>query len=172
MKGTPITSNTGPITSFFDSLSEDQRRAIVLLNEYTEVRREFGGYGYSPPSIRSEADLNNGVFKQAVAAAKFLREFGFSAGVTASHWKGYIVHVFDRLKPTIPQPSHLCNRAAIAEYVSGHCNRDVLAEYVFDKPIEEIRKPERSREELRQIYTKVLLPQFRTHSSLQSLGLE
>lgn len=141
---------------FINELTEEQGRAMVLLRVFEKIRGEFCGYGFVSAIPKRREDLESTTFKRAVGAAKFLIEKGFAPGVDDVHWVGFVRSIFEKLAPQIPSISQLQNPVHLKDYTAGR----VTAEENPQK---------RSLEELREIYAKVLLPDFRSPELLKSL---
>lgn len=143
----PSTSSIGPTTVWLETLTRNQRLACVFLREY-EIARRKTQYGYNAKIPVNDAGLDDPVFKQAVRVVEVLADNRLFVRADSIHWKGLVRHVFERMQPTVPQPGHFCNRLHIAEYCSGK-----FADLGL--------KPERTVDDMRLIYLRVLDPQLK-----------
>lgn len=129
---------------------------MVLLRTFEKVHAEFFGHGKqsSLPTCREQLESKN--FKNAVTAAKFLMESGFPPAVDDVHWVGFVRALFHKMSPALPMIGQLCSKSVLKDYVAGRLTSE-------ENP------NKRTREELREIYAKVLIPEFRSPDVLTKL---
>lgn len=134
----------------------DQIHAIRFLLVFESIRRR-AAYGYKAPLPVDEMGLSNPQFRAAVTVARFLRESGFPVGEEV-HWQGFVEFVFHYFGDRPPQIGQFRNPVLLERYVSYRSTSLQIP-------------PERSKEELKDIYLSVLHPSLKTKDTLIALGL-
>ncbi len=135
-----------------NQLSDEERKALVLVKAYEDARRKAGQFGYKafPTDDPSVVDLP--IFKQLVTVATWIGEQGWNVTWKESHWQGYIAHVFQKFKPAIPQPGQLKNVILLKEYCNSAAN--IVPEGMPAAQLE-------------QLYERIIRPEVRGNMKLQ-----
>ena len=136
--------------------SVEERRALVLIRTYEDIRRSKQ-YGYRAfPKINQEIK-GNPVFKQFLTVTRWLNERGLLVTVKEEHWRGFVIFAFKFNEPRVPQPGQLRNEKLLMGYLQAS---------------PETEPDIRSSEELRNLYAKIIKPEIlEEYPILQSLGL-
>lgn len=127
---------------WWDELSDENRRAYVLLKTYEELRAKTGFFrlwAEDGPEV-----LATRTFRVGVITARWLTEEGLKIGFKQVNWRGYLEFLFEHAisPPSIPQ---LRNSVMLRRYWKTWVRRERVI-------------PPRSTFEVRELYKRTLTP--------------
>jgi hypothetical protein len=142
-----------------ESLTELQRRTLVLIKCYEDCRRKFHfGYQALDKALTNEEILDSNMFKTFATITSWLMGKNWTVTSNLVHWSGFIQYVFDSMAPMIPQPAQIKNPV-------------LFKKYCLSRPKVEAEAPSFGR--LVSIYNRALRPELAyDFSAKKLLGLE
>lgn len=135
------------ICKLLHTLSPEDKRTLILAFAYQELRAELGEKGFFLFSRYDDSILNNKIFKTLGTIRAWLESQGFQIGWTFTSWFGYLRHVFEKSRPTIPHPGQLKNLRRLQEYMS------------YDSVSKETYQVQNA-EKLKAMYSRIIDPEF------------
>lgn len=140
------------IVTDFLTMSDVERRAILLAKVYEKSRKAAGQLGYR---VERDGVINDSVFKQLLAVVTFLKEQNVTVTWTDVNWQGYVEFVFKSLHPHIPQPAQLKNIVLFKRFLKSQPDLKVDAL--------------RSEDDMEIIYKKAVRQEIRSSTLLMQL---
>lgn len=140
------------IVTDFLTMSDLERRTILLAKVYEKCRRAAGQLGYR---VERDGVINDSVFKQLQTVVGFLKDQSVTVTWTDVNWQGYVEYVFKALHPHIPQPGQLKNIVLFKRFLKSQPDLDVS--YA------------RSEDQMEKIYRRVVRKEISSSTILMQL---
>ena len=141
------------IVTDFLTMSDVDRRTILLAKVYEKCRKAAGQLGYR---VERDGVINDSVFKQLRTVVAFLKEKDVTVTWTDVNWQGYVEFVFKALHPHVPQPGQLKNVVLFKKFLKSQPDLQVEAL--------------RSEDEMEAIYKRVVRKEMRSNTTLMQLA--
>lgn len=139
---------------WFDQLTSLDKRVLVFIHCYENIRRKQCQFGYKVFRVQDVSIIDKPVFKQGRTVVSWLDKQGWTISWNTKHWLGYVKFVFKELNPTVPQIGQLKNQVLLKHYILSSPN-------LFQKhvPIDTLEK----------LYQGVVRSDITKHASLMFL---
>lgn len=140
-----------------ETLPLAERRAYLVALIYEQERRK-SQRGYRLVTDADDTVLEKSTWKQCRTVGTWLESIGWPIRLDRVNWQGYIRWAFTKLKPQLPLPGQLKNWRLVREYMqTNKIEREI---------------PQKSKEQMEELYRRKIRPELLTDHFLRRAGLD